>query len=71
MTIAYKTKPNMNGNSKRLVVNHDTRTYSEDGYASDIDITVKTKELKDLIAILTRKGYTRRKGLGGNKNDYR
>ena len=58
MTIAYKTKPNINGNTKRVVVHHDNKTYSLDGYVSDIDITVKTKELKDLIAVLKREGYT-------------
>ena len=59
MTIAYKTKTNMNGNTKRVVVHHDTRTYSEDEYVSDIDLIIKSKELKDLIAILNREGYTR------------
>ena len=59
MTIAYKTKPSINGNIQRLVVNHDNKTYSLDGYVSDIDIMVKTKELKDLITILKREGYTR------------
>lgn len=59
MTITYKTKPNRNGNIQRLVVNHDNKTYSLDGYVSDIDIMVKTKELKDLITVLNRKGYTR------------
>lgn len=59
MTITYKTKININGNSRRLVVNHDTKTYSEGGYVSDIDLVVKSKELKDLITILNRKGYTR------------
>lgn len=58
MTITYKTKLNINGNSKRVVVNNDNKTYSLDGYASDIDIIVKSKELKDLIAILKREGYT-------------
>lgn len=59
MTITYKTKPNRNGNIQRLVVNHVNKTYSLDGYVSDIDIMVKTKELKDLITVLNRKGYTR------------
>lgn len=59
MTIAYKTKPNMNGNIRRVVVHHDTRTYSEEEYGSDIDLIVKAKELKDLIMVLNRKGYTR------------
>lgn len=59
MTITYKTKVNINGNCKRLVVHHDTKTYSEEEYVSDIDLVVKAKELKDLITILNRKGYTR------------
>ena len=59
MTIAYKTKPNINGNCKRLVVNHDTKTYSLEEYWSDIDLVVKAKELKELITILNREGYTR------------
>ena len=59
MTIAYKTKPNINGNCKRLVVHHDTKTYSFDEYWSDIDLVVKAKELKELITILNREGYTR------------
>ena len=59
MTIAYKTKPNINGNCKRLVVNHDTKTYSFDEYWSDIDLIVKYKELKELTTILNREGYTR------------
>ena len=49
MTIGYKTKPNINGNCKRLVVHHDTRTYSLEEYWSDIDLVVKAKELKELI----------------------
>lgn len=59
MTIGYKTKPNINGNCKRLVVHHDTKTYSLEGYWSDIDLVVKAKELKELITILNREGYTR------------
>ena len=59
MTIGYKTKPNVNGNCKRLVVHHDTKTYSFDEYWSDIDLVVKAKELKELITILNREGYTR------------
>ena len=59
MTIGYKTKPNINGNCKRLVVNHDTKTYSLEEYWSDIDLVVKAKELKELITILNREGYTR------------
>lgn len=59
MTITYKTKPNINGNCKRLVVHHDTKTYSLEEYWSDIDLVVKAKELKELITILNREGYTR------------
>ena len=59
MTIGYKTKPNINGNCKRLVVNHDTKVYSLEEYWSDIDLVVKAKELKELITILNREGYTR------------
>ena len=59
MTIGYKTKPNINGNCKRLVVNHETKMYSLEEYWSDIDLVVKAKELKELITILNRKGYTR------------
>ena len=59
MTIAYKTKPNINGNCKRLVVNHDTKMYSLEEYWSEIDLVVKAQELKELITILNRKGYTR------------
>ena len=59
MTITYKTKPNINGNCKRLVVNHDTKKYSYEEYWSDIDLVVKAKELKELITILNREGYTR------------
>lgn len=59
MTIGYKTKPNINGNCKRLVVHHDTKTYSLEEYGSDIDLVVKAKELKELITILNREGYTR------------
>lgn len=59
MTIAYKTKPNINGNCKRLVVHHDKKTYSLEEYVSDIDLVVKAKELKELITILNREGYTR------------
>ena len=59
MTITYKTKPNINGNCKRLVVHHDTKTYSFDEYWSDIDLIVKYKELKELTTILNREGYTR------------
>ena len=59
MTIGYKTKPNINGNCKRLVVNHDTKIYSLEEYWSDIDLVVKAKELKELITILNRDGYTR------------
>ena len=59
MTIAYKTKPNINGNTTRLVVNPDTKKYSYEEYWSDIDLVLKTKELKELITILNREGYTR------------
>lgn len=59
MTIGYKTKPNINGNCKRLVVHHDTKTYSLEEYVSDIDLVVKAKELKELITILNREGYTK------------
>ena len=59
MTITYKTKLNLNGNSKRLVVNHDNKTYSLDGCVSDIDLVVKAKDLKELLTVLARKGYTR------------
>lgn len=62
MTIGYKTKPNINGNRKRLVVNHDTKMYSLDEYWSDIDIEVKTKELKALETRLIHNGYTRLEG---------
>ena len=59
MTIAYKTKVNLNGVCKRLVVHHDKKTYSLEEYGSDIDLVVKAKELKELITILNREGYTR------------
>ena len=59
MTIGYKTKPNINGNCKRLIVNHDTKKYSFEEYWSDIELVVKAKELKELITILNREGYTR------------
>ena len=59
MTIAYKTKPNINGNTTRLVVNHDTKKYSFEEYWSDIDLVIKAKELKELTTILNREGYTR------------
>ena len=59
MTIAYKTKPNINGNCKRLVVNHDTKTYSLEEYWSDIDLVIKAKEVKALEAQLLRNGYKR------------
>lgn len=59
MTIAYKTKVNLNGVCKRLVVHHDTKVYSLEEYGSDIDLVVKAKELKELITILNREGYTR------------
>ena len=59
MTIGYKTKPNINGNCKRLIVHHDTKMYSLEEYWSDIDLVVKAKELKELTTILNREGYTR------------
>lgn len=59
MTIAYKTKVNLNGVCKRLVVNHTTKKYSFEEYWSDIDITVKTKELRALETRLIANGYTR------------
>ena len=59
MVIAYKTKPNMNGNTQRVVVHHDTKTYSYNEYWSHIDLIVKAKELKELVALLNLKGYTR------------
>ena len=43
MTIGYKTKPNVNGNCKRLIVHHDTKVYSLEEYGSDIDLVVKAK----------------------------
>ena len=59
MTIAYKTKPNINGNCKRLVVNHDTKKYSFEEYWSDIDLVLKAKELKALEDRLIHNGYKR------------
>ena len=59
MTIGYKTKPNINGNCKRLIVNYDTKIYSLEEYWSDIDLVVKAKELKALETMLIANGYTR------------
>ena len=59
MTIAYKTKVNLNGVCKRLVVNHDTKKYSFEKYWSDIDLVIKAKELKALETGLIANGYTR------------
>lgn len=59
MTIAYKTKPNINGNCKRLVVNHTTQKYSYEEYWSDIDLVIKAKEVKALEARLIANGYKR------------
>lgn len=59
MTIGYKTKPNINGNVKRLVVNHDTKKYSFEEYWSDIDLVIKAKEVKALEARLIANGYKR------------
>ena len=59
MTIGYKTKPNINGNCKRLVVNHDSKKYSFEEYWSDIDLVVKVKELRALETRLIANGYTR------------
>ena len=59
MTIAYKTKPDINGNVKRVVVHHDKKTYSFNEYWAHIDLVVKAKELKELLDILNLKGYTR------------
>ena len=59
MTITYKTKPNINGNCKRLVVNHTTKKYSYEEYWSDIDLVVKAKEVKALETRLIANGYTR------------
>lgn len=58
MTIAYKTKPNINGNTTRLVVNHDTKKkYSYEEYWSDIDLVLKSKEVKTLEVRLRANGY--------------
>ena len=59
MTIAYKTKPNVNGNVQRVVVHHDKKTYSFDDYWAHIDLIVKSRELKELVAILNLQGYTK------------
>ena len=59
MTIGYKTKPNSNGNCKRLVVNHTTKKYSYEEYWSDIDLVLKAKEVKALEARLIANGYKR------------
>ena len=59
MTIAYKTKPNSCGNVQRVVVHHDKKTYSFDEYWSHIDLVVKSRELKELVALLNLQGYTR------------
>ena len=52
MTIAYKTKPNINGNCKRLVVNHTTKKYSYEEYWSDIDLVVKADIPDELCAAI-------------------
>lgn len=57
MTIAYKTKPNINGNTTRLVVNHTTKKYSYEEYWSDIDLVLKAKEVKALELRLIANGY--------------
>ena len=59
MTIAYKTKTNSNGNVQRVVVHHDKKTYSTDEYWAHIDLVVKARELKELLAILNLQGYTK------------
>ena len=59
MIIGYKTKPNRNGNIQRVVVHHDKKTYSTDEYWSHIDLVVKARELKELLAILKLQGYTK------------
>ena len=59
MTIAYKTKVNLNGNVQRVVVHHDKKTYSTNESWSHIDLVVKSRELKELLAILNLQGYTR------------
>ena len=59
MTIEYKTKPNINGNVKRVVDHHNKKTYSFDEYWSHIDLIVKSRELKELVALLNLQGYTR------------
>ena len=59
MTIGDKTKPNINGNCKRLVVNHDTKIYSLEEYWSDIDLVLKAKELKALEDRIVHNGYKR------------
>ena len=57
MTIAYKTRPNINGNVQRVVVQKKKKTYSFDGCWSHIDLVVKARELKELVAILNLQGY--------------
>ena len=59
MTIAYKTKVNLNGNVQRVVVHHDKKTYSTNESWSHIDLVVKSRELKELLAILNLQGYTK------------
>ena len=59
MTIAYKMKSNVNGNAQRVVVHHDKRTYSFNEYWAHIDLVVKARELKELLAILNLQCYTK------------
>ena len=59
MTIAYKTKPDINGNVTRVVVHHDKKTYSTNEYWAHIDLVVKAREFKELLAILNIQGYTK------------
>lgn len=60
MIINYKTKPNTNGNTFNLVVNHDKKEFSVLwGYVNFDDLTVIStkKTLRQLKELLIKNNY--------------
>ncbi|MFR6597972.1 MAG: hypothetical protein ACLURU_00440 [Finegoldia magna] len=58
MTILYKTKINNYGNSYHIAINHDSKTYNENTFASDLTIYVRLKDLRQLRDLAINNGYT-------------
>lgn len=61
MILTVGSKPNKNGNSRRVTFDTEKKCFYTDGRANiSIDLHVTVSEAKDLISRLKAEGYTER-----------